>query len=147
MLCYFIQFYKVWPEKQIFVEWYLLKLNNLRSVLGVASKVYRSAEKELKSKIRKFWEPILLFVEVTGEIWYGSFSWISVNVGIFSDKSGFMLKNIIFFSWELLLSKFKLRCSVSNFVFFQNISDYVFKASVNFQISRSLQMLLLLING
>ena len=54
----FIDFIEGWP-------WF--KFNNLGLALGKNLKFYTSLSKELKLKVRKFWELIPTFVEVTGE--------------------------------------------------------------------------------
>ena len=43
------------------------KFNNLRLVLDMALKIYSSAAKGLKLKVRKFWGLITTFIEVIGE--------------------------------------------------------------------------------
>ena len=43
------------------------KFSNLELALDMALKVYTSVTKELKLKVRKIWELIPMFVEVTGE--------------------------------------------------------------------------------
>ena len=47
------------------MSWF--KFNNLGLALGANLKLYTSVSKGLKLKVRKFWELILTFVEVTGE--------------------------------------------------------------------------------
>ena len=56
------------PRKTAFFEgWSWLKFNNLGLPLGTYMKVYTNVVKGLKLKVRKFWELILTFVEVTGK--------------------------------------------------------------------------------
>ena len=50
-----------------FEAWSWFKLNNLGLALGMTLKLYTSVAKELKLKVRKFWEISSTFVEVTGE--------------------------------------------------------------------------------
>ena len=47
--------------------WSWLKFNNLGLALAMVLKFYTSVAKGLKLKVRKFWELIPTFVEVTGE--------------------------------------------------------------------------------
>ena len=55
-------------RKIVFFEgWSWFKFNNLGLVLGTNLKFYTSVGKVLKLKVRKFWELIPTFVEVTGE--------------------------------------------------------------------------------
>ena len=62
------QFYKDLAKKTIFFEvWSRFKFNNLGLALGMALNIYTSVGKGLKLKVRKFWELIHAFVEVTGE--------------------------------------------------------------------------------
>ena len=51
--------------------WSWLKFNNLGLALGRNLKFYTSLSKGLKLKVRKFWEPILTFAEVTEETLVG----------------------------------------------------------------------------
>ena len=44
-----------------------MEFNNLGLALAMALKFYTSLRKGLKLKVRKLWEPIPTFVEVTGE--------------------------------------------------------------------------------
>ena len=44
-----------------------MEFNNLGLALAMALKFYTSLRKGLKLRVRKFWEPIPTFVEVTGE--------------------------------------------------------------------------------
>ena len=44
-----------------------MKFNNLGLSLGTNVKIYTNVPKGLKLKVRKFWELIPTFVEVTGE--------------------------------------------------------------------------------
>ena len=48
-----------------------MKFNNLGLALGRNLKFYTSLSKGLKLKVRKFWEPILTFAEVTEETLVG----------------------------------------------------------------------------
>ena len=62
------QFYKDLTKKIAFFEgrsWF--KFNNLGLPLGTNLKFYTSVAKRLQLKIRKFWQLISTFVEVTGE--------------------------------------------------------------------------------
>ena len=62
------QFYKDLTRKTVFFEgWSWFKFNNLGLALSISLKFYSSVAKELKLKVRKFWELILTFIEVTRE--------------------------------------------------------------------------------
>ena len=62
------QFYKDLTRKTAFFEgWSWFKFNNLGLALGANLKLYTSVEKGSKLKVRKFWGPIPMFEEVTGE--------------------------------------------------------------------------------
>ena len=62
------QFYKELTRKTAFFEaWYWFRFNNLGLALGTNLKFYTSVAKRSKLKVRKFWELIPTFVEVTGE--------------------------------------------------------------------------------
>ena len=62
------QFYKDLTRKTAFFEgWSWFKSNNLGLALGTSLKFYTSVAKRSKLKVRKFWELIPTFVEVTGE--------------------------------------------------------------------------------
>ena len=62
------QFYKDLTRKTVFFEgWSWFKFNNLGLALSISLKFYSSVAKELKLKVRKFWELIPTFIEVTGE--------------------------------------------------------------------------------
>ena len=62
------QFYKDLTRKTVFFEgWSWFKFNNLGLALSISLKFYSNVAKELKLKVRKFWELILTFIEVTGE--------------------------------------------------------------------------------
>ena len=50
-----------------FEEWSWFEFNNLGLSLGTNLKFYYSLSKGLKLKVRKFWDLIPTFVEVTGE--------------------------------------------------------------------------------
>ena len=55
-------------RKTAFFEgWSWFKFNNLGLALGTNLKFYTSVAKGLKLKVRKFWELIPTFVEVTGK--------------------------------------------------------------------------------
>ena len=55
-------------QKNCFFEgWSWLKFNNLELALGTNLKFYTSVPIVLKLKVKKFWELIPTFVEVTGE--------------------------------------------------------------------------------
>ena len=55
-------------RKTAFFEgWSWLTFNNLGPVLGINLKIYTSVPKGLKLTVRKFWEIIPTFVEVTEE--------------------------------------------------------------------------------
>ena len=67
-----------------FEGWPWFKFNNLRLALGMGLKFYASVAKESKLKVRKFFELISMFLEVTGEKLLGSFlgpppSWIGLK--------------------------------------------------------------------
>ena len=51
----------------VFEEWSWLKFHNFGLAVGTNLKFYTSVPKGLKLKVRKFWELIPTFVEVTGE--------------------------------------------------------------------------------
>ena len=62
------QFYKDFTRKTSFFEgWSWFKLNNLGLALGTDLKFYSSVAKKLKLKVRKCWDLIPTFVEVTGK--------------------------------------------------------------------------------
>ena len=62
------QFYKDLTRKTVFFEgWSWFKFNNLGLALSISLKFYSNVAKELKLKVRKFWELIPTFIEVTGE--------------------------------------------------------------------------------
>ena len=62
------QFYKDLTRKTVVFEgWSWFKFNNLGLALSISLKFYSSVAKELKLKVRKFWELILTFIEVTRE--------------------------------------------------------------------------------
>ena len=52
--------------------------------LGMALKFYNSVVKELKLKVRKFWELITIFAKVTGEtlvgVWGGGGDFLSLPI-------------------------------------------------------------------
>ena len=50
-----------------FEGWFWFKFNNLRLALDTILKFYIGLSKGLRLKVKKFWELILTFVEVTGE--------------------------------------------------------------------------------
>ena len=57
-----------------------MKFNNLGLALGTNLKFYTSLLKWLKLKVRKFWEPIFTFAEVTEETlvgWGGGGGWFA----------------------------------------------------------------------
>ena len=54
-------------ETAFFEGWSRFKFNNLRLALGTNLKFNTSVAKGLKLKVRKFWELIPTFVEITGE--------------------------------------------------------------------------------
>ena len=55
-------------RKTAFFEgWFWFKFNNLGLAVGTNLKFYTSVAQGLKLKVRKFWELIPTFVEVTGE--------------------------------------------------------------------------------
>ena len=54
-----------------------MKFNNLGLAIGKNLKLYASVPKGLKLKVRKFWELIPTFVEVTGEKLVGGPFWPS----------------------------------------------------------------------
>ena len=64
MYSYFI---RIWPEKQLFLRGARFKFNYFGLALGMALKFYTSVAKGLKLIVKKFWELIPTFVEVTGE--------------------------------------------------------------------------------
>ena len=50
-----------------FEAWSWFRFNNLELALAMVLKFYTSMAKGLKLEVRKFWELIPMFVEVTGE--------------------------------------------------------------------------------
>ena len=54
-------------QKNRFEGWSWFKFNNVRLALGMNLKFHTSVAKELKLKVRKFWELVLTNVEVTRE--------------------------------------------------------------------------------
>ena len=80
------QCYKDLTRKTAFFEgWPWFKFNNYGLALGINLKVYTSVGKGLKLKVKKFWELIPTFVEVTGEKLVGGPFFI---FGIFSRLVG-----------------------------------------------------------
>ena len=54
-------------KNRFFQRWSWFKFNNLGLALGMALKFNTSVAKGSKVKVRKFWRPIPMFVEVTGK--------------------------------------------------------------------------------
>ena len=78
------QFYKDLRKNCFFEGWSWLTSNNLGLVLGTNLKIYTSVPKGLKLTVRKFWELIPTFVEVTEEKLVGRpfspTSWIGLRL-------------------------------------------------------------------
>ena len=65
---FILEFYKDLTRKIDFFEgWSWFKFNNLGLALRTNLKICTSEEKGLKLKVRKFWRPNPMFVEVKGE--------------------------------------------------------------------------------
>ena len=64
-------------KNSFFEEWPWFKFNNLGLALGMALKFYTNVAKRLKLKIRKFWDLLSTFVDVTGEklVWWEGEGW------------------------------------------------------------------------
>ena len=100
------QFYKDLTRKTVFFEgWSWFKFNNLGLALSISLKFYSSVAKELKLKVRKFWELIPTFIEVTGEKLVGGEafcppSWIGLKNKLWPLTICFyFLMNALALSW------------------------------------------------
>ena len=60
-----LNFIQISLEKLLFKEWPWFKFNNLGLALVIDLRFYTSVGKSLKLKVRKFWELVPTFVEVT----------------------------------------------------------------------------------
>ena len=73
----------------IYEGWSWFKFDNLGLALGTNLKFYTNVAKGLKRKVRKFWELIPMFEEVTGEKLVG---WVFLQT-VFTEEDKNVLSN------------------------------------------------------